>query len=133
MSKLLSAEEILTSKDANVRDVDVSTWLGEGAVIRIRSLTAKEAFEFVDMSRGKEDDVGEIVAPVMYKLVLWSCIDGNGNQLFSQDQLEQLKEKSFGLFKAIQKEAMDLNGFGEEEGIANKVDEAKNESSETET
>jgi hypothetical protein len=121
--KILTAEEIFATKDHNTEDIDVSKWMGEGAYIRVRSLSAKEAFDFVELSKD-EDKKQE----AMIVLVCTSAVNEEGDRLFTDDQVEQLKEKSFGMFKEIQDHALALNGFKEEE-----IEAAKKELSETET
>jgi len=104
--KFVSAADLLNVEDVLFEDVDISKWHGEGAIIRLKSLSAKEAFTFINTSSQNEG---------MIQIVVKSAVDENGDLLFTENQAEALKRKSFGMFAKIQKAAMVLNGLREPE------------------
>lgn len=110
--KLLSAADILAKDDVEVVDVEVPEW---GGTVRLQGLTGAEAAHFVDVIA--KDKSGSAV-----KIVAMSCVDENGYKLFSEEQVERLKEKSLKALMRLQREAMRLNGLTEEALAATKND-----------
>jgi hypothetical protein len=125
-SLIESAEEFLEAKPASYVDVDISEWV-EGKSIRIRSLSANEALSFVDTHERQDKKETQ---EEMIKLVAQCAIDKDGNGLFTEEQVEKLKTKSFGMFVKIQKEAMKLNRLSVEEGEKTPNEEEKKDSNE---
>lgn len=102
--KLLTATDVLESNNFSYVDVDCRP-VFDGD-IRIRALSARAAFEFTKM-KDKSD--------AMVRLVIKCAVDEDGNRLFTDNQLEKLKEKDFAVFQRIQRAALSLNSIGEEE------------------
>lgn len=100
--KLLSAVDILDRDDQTFVDVYVEAWKG---TVRIRALTAKEAMTFLDLEKHEG----------MIQLVSKCAIDANGKRLFTDDQVNKLKNKNFSAFITIQRAAMKLNALREED------------------
>lgn len=100
----VTAQDLLAVDDVLYEDVDVSKWVGEGATIRLKSLSAREAFTFIDSINQSEG---------MIQIVVKSAVDKDGALIFTPAQAEVLKSKSFGMFAKIQKAAMILNGLRE--------------------
>lgn len=113
--RIVSAEDILKAEDIRFVDVDVSPWVGEGAHVRLMSLSAEEAFKFIE-------DIGKQAG--MVQIVVKSAVDENGKRLFTDEQGDALRKKAFGMFARIQDAAMKLNGLrkeDEEEGAKEKI------------
>lgn len=97
MSNLITAEEILKAEDTRYAYVPVDEW-SEGKLARLKSLSAKDA---VDWNSGQG----------MVEVIMKSVVDGDGKLLFTRENVEALKEKSFAVFNRIQTAAMTLNGM----------------------
>ena len=107
--RYLTAEQILEMDDLNTMDVEVPEWPvdGEPGVIRLKTLTAREALTFQKQmqtsAKARED--------AMVAIVVLSGVDGGGNRLFNAKQVELLRDKSVKVFTRLQTAAMELNGF----------------------
>lgn len=112
-SRLLTAEQILGMDDLNTVDVEIPEWSinGEPGVVRLKALTAREAMTFQKQmqsnNKARED--------AMISVVVLSAVDENGERLFNQKQMELLREKSVRVFTRLQRAAMELNGFLDDE------------------
>ncbi len=131
---LLSAEEILASKDLDYVDVPVPEWTpgyaeagGENQTeievrkIRIQVMSAAQAMSF---AAAQEDE--EQRRLMMIKLVADCAVDAEGEPLFSADNVEALTHKNFRVFQRLQAEALVLNGFATEDEGGTGEEEAKN-------
>ncbi len=119
---LLSAEEILGSKDLDYVDVPVPEWTPEGEseprCVRMQVMSAAQAMGF---AAAQEDE--EQRRLMMIKLVADCAVDAEGAPLFSAENVEALTHKNFRVFQRLQAEALVLNGFAKEAG----EDEEKND------
>ena len=129
--KLLTAEEILAADDLTHIDVPVPEWTPgyiEGADVeighadhvavrnvRLRVMTADEAIIFATSTQsGDAGKRNELVVT----LIAACAIDENGDQLFSQEQVDGLKKKSFVVYQRLQDAVLLLNGFADEDDAA---------------
>jgi len=113
--KLLSAAEILSAEDIVTRDVQVDEW---GGTVRLRSLAGDEVVKFV---QELSDDPAQKNNSAV-QIVLLSAVDESGARLFTVDQLEALRKKSFRAILRLQKVALEINGLSEAETAATKND-----------
>lgn len=114
MSKVLTAEEILSQTNLSTSEVEVPEW---GGTVRLRTLSAREAIEFqktIETPGGKNK--GNIL------IVSLCAVDENGKRLFRDDQLQQLMELNVKAFTRLARQCVKLNGLDETELDA----EAKN-------
>jgi len=103
---LLTGAAILAASDLETIDLEVPEW---GGTIRLRSLTADEAFDFMDLLN---DPVKKKLAAV--HLIALSAVDGEGTRLFpTPAEVEQLRRKNIRVFMRLQKALLKLNGFGD--------------------
>lgn len=65
------------------KDVLIKEW---GGSIRLRSLKAKEFDEM--LAEDADESIGDL-------LIMACCVDGDGNQMFTKEDLDKLKEKDF--------------------------------------
>lgn len=117
-SRLLTADQILGMDDLNTMDLEIPEWPvnGEPGIIRLKTLSAREALNFqktMNLSPANRDNA-------MISIVVLSAVDDAGNRIFTNAQVERLREKSVKVFTRIQKAAMELNGFGEPDNKAAK-------------
>lgn len=106
MSKFLSRDDILSAA-IKTDEVDVPEW---GGKVLVRELTSHEATE---LGFGMVTDEGGIdrskVPDMMAKAVVLAVVDENGDRLFSEDDIELLRQKSFGPIQRIAKTIFDLS------------------------
>lgn len=112
--KLMGKEEILGVNDLEYRKIKV--W---GGTIRLRSWTGKERdrFETVvsSQSKGSGTNIKLDTRNIRALALSMSIVDGEGNLIFSKDDLDALNKKSskemIKLFDIIQ----EMNGLGDED------------------
>jgi hypothetical protein len=124
--KLVSVDEIMNAYDTEFIEVEVPEWTPaalkqEGKVkkIRLQVMSAKEAIDFTKLSQrqakeGLEDDS-------LVRIIQICAVDGDGKKLFTAEQLEQIKTRSFKVLVRLQDEALKVNGFTKES--ARKIEE----------
>jgi hypothetical protein len=100
--KYLSAEDILNVDDFEYRDIVIPAWKG---TIRLRSLTAQEAIDFLKEIKGSAKDEAHI------KAIALVAVNGAGQQLFKPDQMAKLKTKKSAVFTQLQDVFLEMNGF----------------------
>lgn len=113
---LLSKSAILDASDLKHEDVEVAQW---GGSVRVRVMTGAERDEF-RAAIASEDGVP--VGRFSAALLAATCIDENGDRLFSMEDMQALQAKSAKSLDAPAAVAMRLNGLG-----AAAVEEAKND------
>lgn len=118
-NKLVSMEDILQAYDTEYVEVPVPEWTpaddkaaGKVRSIRLQVMSAKEAIDFTKLSQkqskeGLEDDS-------LIRIIQICAVDSNGRKLFTADQLEQIKTRSFKVLARLQDEALKVNGFTKE-------------------
>lgn len=108
MSKFLSRDDILSAV-IKTTEVDVPEWDGK---VKVRELTSHEATE---LGFGMVSDEGKIdrsqVPDMMAKAVALAAIDENGERLFSEDDVELLRQKSFGPIQRIANAVLNMSGM----------------------
>lgn len=105
--KLLKRSEVLDAPDLKHEDVPVPEW---GGSVRVRMLTGAERDEFRKMAAQYEDGI----PPVRFasSLLALSCIDEDGERMFTLDDVDALEAKSAGSIDVPAAVAMRLSGFG---------------------
>lgn len=106
---LLKRSEILAVDDLKTETVSVPEWGGE---VMVRSLTGAERDYFessivsLDGKKTKTD-----LSNVRAKLVVVSCVDENGDSLFTAEDVEALGEKSASALQRVFEVAQHLSGL----------------------
>ena len=106
---LLSREQILGIHDLKRQEVDVSEWWGEGAKVLVRELNAHERIEF-GLLFGDS-----ITADGLAKVVAATVINGDGAQVFTEEDVEQLGRKNGRALRAIFDAVCEISGLTEDE------------------
>src|ERR1044071_3879213 len=110
--KNLTAAEILASDDLETADMEIPEWKG---TVRFRVMTADEAIKF-------QDTLNTPSKKNAWVKILASCaVDANGERLFTDKEMDALKQKSTAVFLRMQRFLLKLNGF-----TADAEDAAKN-------
>lgn len=111
--RFLSFDQIAEADDLQSEDVEVPEW---GGTVRIRALDGNGMVRFLE-----EQPKGEIVAAAGLRLLILCATDENGNLLFTKEQLDTLRKKSYRAVNKLVKVAFRLNEFGtiEEEKTKN--------------
>jgi hypothetical protein len=104
-NKMLTASDILEANDIVVEEVYVSEW---GGTVRLQSMSGDEVVEFVE-KYGQDKNMSAA------RIVVMCAVDGEGNRLFTDDQIEPLKKKSFSAILKLQKVALRINGMKDDE------------------
>lgn len=105
--KLLKRSEVLEAPDLKHEDVPVPQW---GGAVRVRMLTGAERDEFRKMAAEFEDGIPPVRFASM--LLALSCIDEDGERMFTVDDIDALEAKSAGSIDVPAAVSMRLNGFG---------------------
>lgn len=98
---LLSAVAILAAADLAHEDVEVSEW---GGTIRIQQMSAEESSRFTDELTtlgGSRNG--------MYLMLIYSARDAEGNRLFTNEQIDEIKKKNINVLNRLQLVALNLN------------------------
>jgi hypothetical protein len=111
--KVLTATEILDAPDIQVVDIDVPEW---GGIVKLRPMSAEESIAYNEAVKAGDRRHGAVI------LAATCLVDENGKQLFTEDQARGLVKKSLAALLRIQKVALRVNGFAEDE-----VKETKND------
>ena len=97
-------DRILAVDDLGSEDVEVEEW---GETLTVRGLTAGEVEEF-----GRQANEGTLTN-IMPTLVAMTVINGTGERMFSDDDIEQLAGKSPAAIKTLFDAAQRLSGIGD--------------------
>lgn len=101
---VLTKAQILKAKDCETRVVDVPEWGGQ---VILKALDAGTVMELTDQAGGDPQQAG------MAMLAL-SMVDEKGEPLFSMDDLDGLRKKSYSVILRLLNEVQDLNGTAPE-------------------
>jgi len=107
MAKLLKRADVLAAADLAHEDVPVPAW---GGSVRVRMMTGTERDEFRQIAAQYEDGIPP--ARFAAALLALSCVDEDGERMFTLDDLEALEGKSAGSVDIPAAVSMRLNGFG---------------------
>ena len=99
-------ERILAADDLGREEVEVEEW---GETVTVRGLTAGEVEKW-----GREVNAGTL-EDIMPKMVAAVCINGNGQRLFTDDDIEALAGKNPKAILNIFNVAQRLSGIGDDE------------------
>ena len=103
---LLTKSAILAASDLKHEDVDVQAW---GGAVRVRVMTGMERDEF---RTAISAEGGVAIGKFSAALLAATCIDENGDRLFTMEDMEALQAKSAASLDAPANVAMRLNGLG---------------------
>lgn len=101
----LTKEQILAADDRSTKEIPVPEW-GDTALLRVMSGTERESFE-----REWQSTEDRLLPQYKLKMLRRCLCDSAGAPLFSDDELEQLGEKSAKVIERLFRECMVLNGF----------------------
>ena len=99
---LLGRDQILQAQDLRSEEVSVPEW---GGVIKIRELAAGERERIAGLVTAHDGRSREI-------MVALTAIDGDGNQLFSLGDVEELAKKGEAAIQRVAEVASRLSGIG---------------------
>jgi hypothetical protein len=115
MTTYLKRDDILAVQDLQRAEVDVSQWWG--GIVLVRELTAAEVQELgfgmtnpeggVDPTRDKR---------LMSRMAAWGIIDEEGNTQFTEQDLDELGQKSFAPIQLISRKIMEMSGLRRDKG-----------------
>lgn len=103
---LLTKSAILAASDLKHEDVPVPAW---GGTVRVRVMTGMERDEF---RIAVAAEGGVAIGKFSAALLAATCIDENGDRLFTMEDMEALQAKSASSLDAPANVAMRLNGLG---------------------
>ena len=114
---ILSKDNIFAADDLDVQEVEVSEW-GGSVLIRPFTIADREKFEgWGDKSRGaKGKRTGN---ELLCFMITASVVDEQGNRVFTDNDVEQLKEKNSSVIDYLAKEIQKLNGISEDKEEGN--------------
>lgn len=99
---LLSRDAILSAQDLATKDVEVKAW---GGTIRLRMLTAAERA----VLESQQMDSAAKWSDFKVRVISMAAIDEEGNNLFTEDDLNAIKAKSGSVIDLLFLEANNLN------------------------
>jgi hypothetical protein len=110
--KILSVEQIKNAPDLSTKDLEVPEWPdedGNPGIIVLKALSAYEAQVYqkkITLSQQNKDNA-------MLEMVVQSCVDDDGNRLFSPKDIAWMKDKSMAAYNRIQRAILELNGLSD--------------------
>lgn len=110
-----SSDDILAAPDLTVKKVEVPEW---NAVVRLRVLTAGEALKLQSILNAPQKSNS-----AMLHVVMMCAVRKDGSPLFTETQINRLKEKSLKVLLRLQREALELNDLLPDKDKADKVQE----------
>ena len=102
---MLTRSAILAANDLARKEVEVPEW---GGSVYVRQFTGAELIQKVRPIVKDNPDNAEVM------LVVWACVDEDGNQLFTEADIEALEKKNGAVIQRIAAEALLFN-FGPDE------------------
>ena len=100
---LLSKNEIKEIDDLPSKTVEIPEW---GGSIKLRMMTTKSRMDFEKKQSQVKTNEGVVVL-----LVLYSCVDEDGNRLFSDDDYDFLASRSPKALMTLFETATELNSL----------------------
>jgi len=112
-AKILSAEQILSARDFETKEVKVPEWKGS---VLVRVLTEGDYMDWIRASRETEVDAS-------IDLFVRAVCDEDGDLLFTHDAAEALRGKSIKAMNRVVEGAMEINGLKiqDEEALVGKL------------
>lgn len=104
---MLTKEQIFAADDLKYADVDVPEW---GGKVRVRIMTGRQRQQFQAAYLGKKG----MDETFMERLILATTIDGDGEPMFTEKDLEALGKKSSLALNKVFEAAARLNGMTQE-------------------
>ena len=104
---LLSKKKFLESNEYEYKDVYIKQLDGE---IRVRALSIKDQLAFEETATGNDDQ-----SELMFQLILKCCIDEDGELMFKEEDVNNLKEKSADIIVTLFKSILSINNINQEE------------------
>jgi hypothetical protein len=107
--KQLSAEDILAAEDLEIQEVEVPEWKGS---VRLRVLPADEGLILsAQMAALDKEHQSESLF-----MLLGAClVNGDGKRMFTtEEHLKKLRTRSQKVLLRLQREALKLQGWGED-------------------
>ena len=111
---LLSREQIIRAADRKTEDVDVPEW---GGTVRVRALSGveRDAYEAgIVQLRGDGSKVVNL-KNLRGRLVSLSCVDEEGNRIFTDEDAIALGDKSASALERVFDVARRLSGLSEDD------------------
>jgi hypothetical protein len=105
---LLSKQSVLSVDDFQYDTVPCPEWGGE---MRVRGLTAAE--QSLVYKRYKDDKTEDFDVIVC----IMGCVDENGERIFTNEDKQALRQKSFAVLDRIAKKIIQLTGDNDSEGV----------------
>jgi hypothetical protein len=113
MGKLLKRNEILDIQDIKTERVEVPEWGGD-VLVRGLDGSGRDGFEASVLEQhGKKRQVN--LQDIRAKLVAKSCVDEDGNLIFSEDDVAALTRKSAAALQRVYQVAQRLCGLSDED------------------
>lgn len=113
--RLMTRAGILDAADVTYEYVPVPEWGGEGAEVRVRSMTGKERdaydAESYRLQQANQTDAGAMLANFRARRVGRSVVDENGERLFSDKDIAALGEKNAAVIDRLDDAVSRLSGM----------------------
>lgn len=110
-NKFLTKSEILSRKPI-LKEVEVPQW---GGSVHIRPMTVAEQTQLAEL--GTKYDKGKTIDRIMnitLKVIKWTVVDDEGNQMFTDDDLEQLMQSDASAIMTLQDAIIGYSGLTSE-------------------
>ena len=123
---VLTRDQLLSAPGVNT-PVDVPLpELGEGVVVPVWPMTAKEWTEFQNAQVGKDGKPNAKAKIVRERLVIHCCRNDDGSPIFQPDDVKAIGEKKAGLIERLVNKSLEVSGI-----TGNDVDALAKNSDET--
>jgi hypothetical protein len=108
----LTPEDIFGQDDLKKEEVEVDRWGGKKVVIR--ELNARQKLELAEMAQSDEG----LAPDTVLKMIGWALVDPkDGSRLLTDEQVEQLGNKSWEAVEQVSQAVIRMNGLGEEDTV----------------
>ena len=113
MSKILSKQDILNSRKPKKTLIEVPEW---GGSVYIKHLTASIAIEFSQLASDKTLNMANTDMNLLFviKLLAFSIIDEDENQLFTEDEIKIMLDTEFIALTGMIDKILCINGMSEQ-------------------
>lgn len=101
----LSKEDILKVDDMRYHCITIPEWGGD---IRLKTMSLADQLAYEEVRKDSKTE------DIIIQLVKTSCVDENGKQLFSDEEVKQLNIKSAEVICRIFQKCLDINAVESE-------------------
>lgn len=105
---ILSKNAILQADDFEFANVDCPEWGGE---VRVRGLTAADQAYIAKLSNQDKKEI------LTLSVFIRGVVDENGERIFSNSDMDELKNRSYAVIERVAKKVIELTSKGDADAV----------------